>query len=65
MSFGMSILNQTISTVQNYATWIQIALLFISKLKMFMKTLRMMSKKDLIHQIMKSKNNCLQEKTKT
>ena len=31
------------------------------KLKIFMKTLQMMMKKDSIHQIMKSIGNCLQE----
>ena len=38
--------------MQNYAKWIQIILSFILKLKMFMKVLQMMLKKDLIHQIM-------------
>ena len=52
MNFGMIIFNQNIGTMQNYATWIQKALLCIFKLKMFMKTLRMILKKDLIHQIM-------------
>ena len=37
--FGMIMLNQSIRTMQNYATWIQTALLFILKLKMFMKIL--------------------------
>ena len=37
--------------MQNYAKWIQIILSFILKLKMFMKVLQMMLKKDLIHQI--------------
>ena len=39
MKFGMIILNQNIKTVQNYATWVLTALLFMSKPKMFMKTL--------------------------
>ena len=39
MGFGMIILNQSIDTIQNYATWIQTALPVILKLKMFMKTL--------------------------
>ena len=64
MTFGMIILNQCIRTMQNYATWIQAALLFIIKLKMFMKTLQMMLKKDLIHQIIKSTDYCLQERIK-
>ena len=38
---------QSISTMQNCATYIQI-------LKMFMKTLQIILKKDLTHQIMKS-----------
>ena len=59
MSFGIIILNQSINTMQNYATWIQIALSFILKLKMFIKTLEMMFKKDLIHQTIKSINPCL------
>ena len=65
MNFSMIILNKNISKMQNYATWIQIVLLFIIKLKIFMKTLQMMMlKKDLIHQIMKSIDHCLQEKIK-
>ena len=38
-ALSMIMLNQSISTMQNYAIWIQIALSFILKLKMFMKTL--------------------------
>ena len=41
---------------QKYATWIQIVLPFILKLKMFKRTLQMMLEKDLIHDIMKSIN---------
>ena len=52
MNFGMIILNHSIRTMQNYATWIQIVLLFILKLNMFMKILLRMLKKDFIHQIM-------------
>ena len=37
----------------SYVTWIMIILLLILKLKMFRKTLQMMLKKDLTHQIMK------------
>ena len=37
---------------------------FILKLKMFVRTLQMMLKKDLIHQIMKSINQFQQQKTK-
>ena len=35
MSFDMIILNQSIRTMQNYATWIEIALLFILKLYVY------------------------------
>ena len=45
MSFGITILNQSIGAMQNYATWIQIALSCIFKLKMFFKTFQMMLKK--------------------
>ena len=41
MNFSMITLNQGISTMQNYATWIQIALSFILKIKMFMKAMQM------------------------
>ena len=61
MNFGMIKLNQSIKIMQNYATWIQTASLFILKLKMFMKILHMMLKKYLIHQIMMSTDHCLQE----
>ena len=54
MNFGLIILNQSISKMKNYATWIQIASLFILRLKMFIRIFQMMLKKDLIHQIMKS-----------
>ena len=54
MNFGMITLNQSISKIQNYATWIQIALLFVVRLKISKGTLQMMLKKDLIHQMMKS-----------
>ena len=47
----MIILNQSIIRIQNYATWIQIALVFRLKLRMFMKTLQMMLRKDLIHEV--------------
>ena len=55
MSFSMIILNQSIKTIQKYATWIQIALSLKLKLNMFIKALQMMLKKDLIHQIMQSR----------
>ena len=42
-------LNQSIKTEQNYVTWILTALLFILKLKIFMKTLLVMLKDGLIH----------------
>ena len=64
MNLGMTVLNQRIKTMQNYVTWIQKALLFILKLKMFMSILQMMLKKGLIHHVMKSIDQCLLEKTK-
>ena len=64
MNLGMIVLNQRIKTMQNYVTWIQKALLFILKLKMFMSILQMMLKKGLIHHVMKSIDQCLLEKTK-
>ena len=62
MHIGMTILNQNIKTIQNYIIWILTPLLFILKLKIFVKTLQVMFKKDLIHQIMKIIINCLQER---
>ena len=53
MNFGMIILNQSIRTMQHYFIWIQLALLFILKLRIFIKTLQMVLKKNLTHQIMK------------
>ena len=53
MLLGLSILEMYVKTRQNYAIWIQIALLFILKLKMFMKTLRMVLKQDLLQEIKK------------
>ena len=47
--FGMFTLNQNIKTEQNYVTWILAALLFILKLKIFMKTLLMTLKNGLTH----------------
>ena len=58
MSFSMSVLNQSINTMENYATRIQITLSFILKLKMFINTLQITLKKDLINQIMQSKDQC-------
>ena len=52
MNFGMIILDQIIRAMQKYTTQIQTALLFILKLKLIMKTLQIMLKIDLIHQIM-------------
>ena len=43
----MITLNQSTKTEQNYAKWILTALLFKSKLKIFMKTLLMMLKNGL------------------
>ena len=57
LNFGMIISNQSINKMQNYVTWIQMALLFILKLKMFMNILQMLLKKDLIHEIIKSIDN--------
>ena len=51
--------------MQNYITWTQIVSSVISKVKSFIKTLQMMLKKDLIHEIMKLIDHCLQEKMKT
>ena len=53
-SFGMIILNQS---MQNSTICIQTALLYIIKLKMFIKTLQMMLKKDLIHRIVQLKDH--------
>ena len=52
MNFGMIILNQNIKTMQKYVIWILTALLIILNLKIFIKILQMMLKKDMIHQIM-------------
>ena len=49
---------------QHCIMWTQTALLFILKLNIFIKMLQMMLKKDLTHQIMKSTDHCLLEKTK-
>ena len=62
MHIGMTILNQNIKTIQNYIIWILTPLLFILKLKIFVKILQVMFKKGLIHQIMKIIINCLQER---
>ena len=53
MNFGMIILNQDISKMQNYAIWIQTALSLILKLKISMKILVMMLKKCSMHRTMK------------
>ena len=47
--FGMITLNQNIKTEQNCVTRILTALLFILKLKIFIKTLLMMLKDGLTH----------------
>ena len=62
MNFGMIKLNKSMSKIQNYVTWIQAALLFIFKLKIFVKILQMMLKKYLMHQIIKLIDYCLQAK---
>ena len=64
MSFSMIILNQNINKMQNYAIWIQIALSIILKLKIFIKTLQIMLKKDLIDQTVKSIDYYQKVKTK-
>ena len=53
MNFGMIILNQNIKTMQNYVICILTDSSFILKLKIFIKILQKMLKKDMIHQIMK------------
>ena len=53
MSFGMIIFNQNIDTIQNYATWIQIALSCI--LKDVYEDIA--DHEDLIHQLMKSRDH--------
>ena len=50
--FWYDFLNQNIKTKQNYSTWILNSLLFISRPKIFMKTLLMMLKNGLTHLIM-------------
>ena len=65
----MIILNQGINEIAfikmlNHVTWILRGLLSILKLKIFARILLMMLKKDLIHQIMRSIDHWLQEKTK-
>ena len=64
INFGMIILNQNMTKKQNYVIWTQIALLFILKLKIFIKILLMMFKVCLIYQIMKSIDHYLKEKIK-
>ena len=49
MNFHMITLNQNIKTEQNYVKWILTALLFILKLRIFIKTLLIMSKNGLTH----------------
>ena len=48
----------------NYATWIQMVLLFVLKQKISMKILLMMLKKDLIYQIINAIDHYVQEKIK-
>ena len=48
----MIIFNKSISSMQNYVMWIRKALLYILRLTMIIKTLQMMFKKHLVHQIM-------------
>ena len=62
MNFDIIMLNQGISKMKSSVIWIQKALLFKLELKMFIKILQMILKKDLIHQIMKSIENSLQKR---
>ena len=50
MNFGMVTLNLNTKRKQDYSTWIQIALLFTLKQKIFTKILQLMLKNVLIHQ---------------
>ena len=50
MNCGMIKLNQNIKTEQSYVTWVLTALLFILKLKTFMKILLTTLKNGLTHQ---------------
>ena len=50
--------------MQNYAIWIDKVLLFILKLKIFIKIFQLMLKKDLMHQIMKLKDHYQEVKIK-
>ena len=52
MNFGMITLNLNTKRKQDYATRIEIALLFTLKQKIFTKILQAMLKDGLIHQIM-------------
>ena len=49
---------------QNHVIWMHKALLFILKLKIFIKILLMMLKNGLIHQIMSAIGHCLKENTR-
>ena len=60
----MIILSQSIRTTKNYVTWILTVFLFISRLEIFMEIPQMMSKKYLIHQIMKFYRSLPKEKNK-
>ena len=61
MNFGKITFNQSIRTIKNYATWIQTALSFILKLRMFMEKLQLMLKNKLIHQVLSSIDHCKQD----
>ena len=63
MNFGVMVLNGSIRTMQNYATWIQTTLLFILKLN-FYEDIANDVEKNLIHKIMKSTDHCLKERIK-
>ena len=49
INFGMITLNQNLKTKKNYVKWIRTALLFILKLKIFVKILLMTLKNGLRH----------------
>ena len=63
MNLSKIMLGQSVKMMQNYVTWIQRALLFILRLKIFMKILKMMLKKDLMHETMKMIDHRLQVRT--
>ena len=63
MNLSKIMLGQSVKMMQNYVTWIQRALLFILRLKIFMKILKMIMKKDLMHETLKMIDHRLQVRT--